>query len=463
MFDSTVTLRFDHLTEHPVGEIKKIQGLVKAASLIDLINVVDLQANPRSAKVGPVTDAIRESIEKTPELFAFKTKGILLGASSYDLLERNRIRIRFEDTSLEGILDGGHNTLAIGLHILTAALDDDRKLKRVKTWSDFRNLWAESSTYIANVQASHKSHPTSTIENSDLSFLVPIELLLPSDPNDSVSVTTFNQSLLDICSARNNNVQLRVEAKANQSGYFDYLKEVLPPEISSHVEWKTNEGGTIKAADIVALAWIPLSVLGELPPDDTGKTVSAPVPQNIYRSKGECVTRFERLMSSDGVTHESGGKSTLINSQVRSALEVAKDIPALFDRIYQRLPDDYNRGGGKFRRITAVKAMNPENSRAQKRTKFTKTPVDTNIPEGFVVPCVYGLKGLMERDPDGNVKWRTDPSAFLERHLPQIVKQVSMFMAPMEFDPQKFGKEQVTYELAVNTVENLFMQDQARQ
>ena len=33
------------------------------------------------------------------------------------------------------------------------------------------------------------------------------------------------------------------------------------PAVSSRIAWKTNDGGDIKAQDIVALAWIPLGLM----------------------------------------------------------------------------------------------------------------------------------------------------------------------------------------------------------
>lgn len=55
--------------------------------------------------------------------FSFKTKGILLVSSRYENLDRDRVRIHFDSRNIEGILDGGHNTLVIGLLILKRALD----------------------------------------------------------------------------------------------------------------------------------------------------------------------------------------------------------------------------------------------------------------------------------------------------------------------------------------------------
>ncbi len=77
------------------------------------MDAATLEANPRTAKVGQITSDIRESIETTPDLFPFKTKGILVASANCKELERRRYHMTFENPAIEGILDGGHNTLAI--------------------------------------------------------------------------------------------------------------------------------------------------------------------------------------------------------------------------------------------------------------------------------------------------------------------------------------------------------------
>ena len=108
--NSTI-IKFEELSEQTVGEITRFIGLVQARHMIPIIDNLNLDANPRSAKTGPVTDDIQESIEiDSPivPLFPFKTKGLLLGSSQYERLERNRIRLIPENPAIEGILDGGH-------------------------------------------------------------------------------------------------------------------------------------------------------------------------------------------------------------------------------------------------------------------------------------------------------------------------------------------------------------------
>ena len=109
--------------ELTIGDMKKISGHVSGYTFASIIDHLGLEANPREAKVGAVTDAIQETIRLTPELLPFKTKGVLLAVSSYEALERNRYRIAPVNQRIEGILDGGHNTLAIGMYILSMALE----------------------------------------------------------------------------------------------------------------------------------------------------------------------------------------------------------------------------------------------------------------------------------------------------------------------------------------------------
>lgn len=443
--NNAVVLKFDQVNEQVTGCIKRIVGFVKIRNLAPLIGAVDLESNPRSSKTGPVTEAILESLDRTPETFPAKTKGILVGTSTFRPRERQRYELTFSEPVLEGILDGGHNALAIGLHILSSAGIDARQVSRVKLWSDFKDLWHAREAEVA--------HAVADLHKHELDIVVPVELLVPANPEEPSAVDDFSASLLDICAARNNNAQLKAETKANQSGYFEALKEMLPAAISSEVEWKTNDGGRVKAADVVALSWIALSML-ELPKDDDGRQVEAPVPQNIYRSKGDCVARFERLMSSPDVTSSDDGqyRRDLKSPQVRSALEVTAKIVELHDYIYEKFPDAYNFNDGKFMRITAVKKMNPPSDR-KKYTKFTRTQVSVAIPDGFVVPLVYGLQALLELDANGCVRWKTDPDAFLRRHMRTVVADHKSAVALLDYDPQKVGKAPEAYRMARSAYE----------
>ncbi|MBL0021415.1 MAG: hypothetical protein IPP23_03325 [Sphingomonadales bacterium] len=165
-----------------------------------LLDAADLEANPRTAKVGQITADIMESIQTTPELFPFKTKGILVASANCRELERRRYHMTFDNPAIEGILDGGHNTLAIGLHILGAAGVEAKEIKKVKTWPELsREAHHDKVKALKGAAASGEGGP--------LDFLVPLEVLIPADSDDELALAEFTSSLFEICAARNNNRQ----------------------------------------------------------------------------------------------------------------------------------------------------------------------------------------------------------------------------------------------------------------
>lgn len=449
MNPDNLIVRYEQVDEQVEGPVRRIIGFVKAKNMLPLFDAADLEANPRSAKAGPVTEAIIESIIETPETFPFKTKGVLVGASDYDALDRRRYALRFENTHIEGILDGGHNMLAIGTHILAIATGTQKIAKKLKRWPDFKEAWEENR---AAVDTLRRMPPEESDGVGPLDFLIPLEILVPSDVEDPEVVQDFNRSLLDICAARNNNVELRLETKANQKGYYGALSDSLPDEIVERVEWKTNDGGDIKVRDLIALAWIPLSVL-DLPKDEEDRPLEAPIPQNIYRNKGECVKLFDRLMSSPAVSKPTNGEYTheLHNEAVRSALRIAGALPELYDRIYQDFPRLYNDGEGKFGRLKIVKMA--KDMRSQPVTHFTNKEVEYSYPDGLIMPLVYGLRALMKKARNGHIAWKVDPNSFLEEHGGAIVKKYRVILDAFNFDPQKIGKNEGSYNLVLDAFE----------
>lgn len=470
-----VIIKFSYPAEQTHNYIKRIVGFVKIKSLIPLIDQLDLDANPRSSKTGAVVTSIDESLSESPDIFPFMTKGILLAATGYQQLERGRYRVVFDDLETEGILDGGHNMLAIGLFILSQAQDraasmndtntpdypSERDIKHVKNWDSFKTLWNSYKNLIAWYQNSlHKEDNIFNPEETPLDTFVPVELLVPTDPDDGICLDSFRMNLLDICAARNNNVQLATSTKANQHGYFDSLKKLLKeanPDLADRVEWKSNAGGDIKPQDIITLCWIPLALLPGIADktirDDSNKPIEAPSPVSLYSGKEIAMSKFERLMSSKDVTEHNNSQGALKNLGVQSALRIAAQIPVLYDYIYANLPASYNHNGGRYGKIKAIEAL--KKSAKAKKTPFGGAIVDCPSPQGFIAPLVYGLQSLMEvKKIDGTdcIVWRNgiNPEEWLSAHLDTIVKRYSNTLTAYNFDPQKVGKAIGSYETAID-------------
>ena len=160
-------------------------------------------------------------------------------------------------------------------------------------------------------------------------------------------VSEFRLALIDICAARNNNAQLTTEAKANQRGFYEEIRKLMPKDLADRVEWKTNEWGSdascpIKVRDIVALAWIPLALLheaGMLPTQtESGSPLNfAVLPQNIYRNKGELSMLFDKLMVHPDVSKQRNGPQyEMHNSAIGSAFEVLAALPSRMTRSSSR-------------------------------------------------------------------------------------------------------------------------------
>lgn len=453
---NSIIIKFEGSSEQIVGGITKIVGLVQARFFVSIIDSLNLEANPRSSKSGVVTDAIQETITNMPSLFPFMSKGVLLASSNYERLERGRIRLEPNNLKIEGILDGGHNTLAIGLFILGQALNYHGKFlsSSTKNWDAFKKIWKENRNI---VESYIKDTQTGETENK-LDFLVPVELLVPRDINDSACVFSFTNNLLEICEARNNNAELQLAAKANQKGYFEDLQELMEsqnPVIANRIEWKTNEGGEIKAQDIIALSWVALNMITPVRDENYNERYLEPIaPNKLYSAKGACLKQFEKLMSSPDVTEiaDDGYHAVLINDEVLSAFKIAVDLPDLYDYIYENFPKCYNANGGHFLAITACKTLNEK--RKVKITPFKGKKIDIMSPDGFIMPLFYGLQALLgKRTVNGKfeIYWTQPPMSFLHDNFNKIVADYMGNLSLCDYDPQKVGKALKIYDDAIKT------------
>ena len=455
-------IRFDQSADQSDGPIKRIVGFVKAQHMLSLFDDATLDANPRSAKANSVTADIIGSLTEAPDLFQFKTKGILLGTSAFTPLQRNRYELDFQNPAYEGLSDGGHNMLGIGIYLLSQVMDP-KEIRKIKLWEDFKRAWDEHGD---EVKAMVKKE-VRALENDELlpekakfMFKVPVELLVPSDPDDAEAVQEFTMALMDICAARNNNAQLTTEAKANQRGFYEEIRARMPEELADRVEWKTNEWDSddarpIKVRDLIALAWIPLSVLNEaglLPKtSEAGTDLNfAVLPQNIYRNKGELSKLFDKLMEHPEVsTPTNGPLHELHNAAIASSFDILADFPALYDKVFIELGDAYNKQtGGKFGKIKAVKI--PKSGTAP--SPYFGDDGDFGVPDGFVLPVVYGLKALLAVK-GGKVVWTTDPFKFLDKNLKSLAGAFKMPIEMAAFDPQKVAKNETSYSFMVGECE----------
>lgn len=453
--------------------IRRVIGLMPAKYIIGLIDELDLEANPRNSRLGPVTAAIQESIsqdERTGKsLFPLKSKGILIAASSYEMVDGDgdRYRLRFEDPATEGILDGGHNTLAIGAFILAEAEravgKPKLKKKDIQIWEDFKQTWcnrrADIDLYLDRIRDDRKGLLDEGV--SLLNFFVPVELLLPASTDDKLCLERFRTSLLEICAARNNNAQLTEGTKGNKEGLFDSFRSLFEekhPDLAGNISWKTNDGGKVESKTLIALAWIPLSLSTWVQGDE--RIVEAPKMTTIYSGKETCLKRYLDLVKDERISISDGAaRKELKDSQVLSALAIATDLPDLFDRIYKLFPGCYR---GSYGKMSTVKKLLKKGDEYQ--TPFYGRRAEKPVPDGFIYPLVCALRAIMKYDSTSNrIVWMTDPRQFVESNeFKNAIGQYSGIIQQLNYDPQKVGKGAYSYSSIEDSVELAYRSQQAR-
>lgn len=423
------------------NHVGRITGLIDAKNFSHLIDVMSINSNPRQPKESSVTNEILRTLERSPERFHFMSKGILVSASSCNILDRSRFRLSFDENEFAhpGILDGGHNTFAIAKYILQSVLSDP-EYRSIKNWESLIETWRQNKEDVKSLF---------TEESIGFGFFIPIEIIYPKNTEDDDLMNKWGDYHRDITHARNNNVQLTSSTQHNHQGYYDYLKDVLPEDLKEKVEWKTNDGGAIKVADIVALSLVLLSKL------DPAKLSGVEIdPVKIYNSKQYCIDTFQKVLDPHG--YKKGSTFVLTDNVVKSALNLLPKLLEAHDRLYQIFPRIYNASGGAFGRIEGVRMFDVEQALTN-RKKYSKKPFSTkyfeydctySYADGFIVPLIIALRELIERSPNGELKWEFDPIEFIENSLNETIKMYSSIIKFSDYNPQKIGKDAGSYEIA---------------
>lgn len=425
---NNVILKLEHsnvpFTSKENVKINKIVSSISPSTLIRLVNFADNKINPRTASVNAITTSIYETLDKSPELFWYKTKGILIATINCQLLERNRIRISFDQPIYEGIMDGGHNTFAIARFIV-----DKLYGVKFKKWDECKTFWFKHYEDILERFNAVETEPR-------FKFSIPVEILYPNEKVGSLE--EYYDAIAEICSARNNNIQLKETAKGNQVGCYDFLKDCLR---NYSIIWKTGDAGSIKSEDVIAMADIPFYFLQEkgLFPDD-GK-IKKFNRVNLYSQKGQCISFFNEVIKHPRFSKEEKGKYILESPLIKSALKMTEDIMKLFDELYINFPYLYNKNNGSFGRIVEVK-----NRKSRVRFNTTDRDCEYFYPDGYIYPLISGVVRLMEYDEaTETIKWKINPSSDLFNVDDLNIMKYTGWIKQLDYNPQKVGKTSLMY------------------
>ncbi len=430
-------------------EVKRIAGFINKDAFIKLQSVLSIESNPRQPKQSPVTNEIHESLDNSSEFFHLLTKGILYSALECNAFDRGRFQVSFEENNYAatGILDGGHNTFAIGKYLLSHVLSE-KELKTIKNWESYVKKWDK---YILDLE-------DRLDEITD--FLIPVEFIVPADQSEG-SLFRWSSLISDITHARNNNLQLTDTTKANFQGVYDEIKKHLPEDLNENIEWKTNDGGKIKAQNIVSFLLISLY---KIPKDVLRYDLNDTDLIKVYSGKGQCVKLVHNIMEKNGDFERS--KFQLNNPVIKTAMQFLPQIIEIYDELYCTIPDAYNKSGGAFGRIESVRIYDPKQygskprySKSKFKSKFFGKETEYDVPEGFIIPLLVSVCSLMRyNEEEKNLEWIVEnPVKYFIQNLSDIMLPLSAYIKAYNYDPQKVGKSVDVYKLIIRELETVLI------
>lgn len=441
-----LSLHFYMYSEQQIGSFSLISGLVKIRDVYKLFDAVDLEANPRFAKINSVTRDIVESIEKHSDLFPIMTNGILLSSTDHKMQERGRVKLSFRDPQVEGVLNGGHNLLAVGSLILEQATG--KRMRSGLNWLQAREILHENAMEIKDY-----------LEDQGNEYMwgrmLPCELIVPVDTTD-IGLSRFRDQIPLVQAARNNNNQLSRQTFANHEGLFDEMREMVDEELRSKIQWKQNDDGGIDVRELIAMCWMPISKIDKDFLDDQGKRITPPTAVQSYSSKGVVFKGFVEVSKSKSVSTKSDGKYDIHDPVFLSALEIGVRLPALFEQVQKLIPTIYNSTGSRFGGLRTVEAALKKGKK--QKTKFYGEELDVPVDDGFVWPLFYSLRELIVEDSDGTLRWITDPHDFIAEHSEAYGPTLKDGIQTVGGDPGAVGKMSPLYGSFINLTEKLILQ-----
>ena len=457
---SKVILRLRHLNHEDTSPIDRLKGYVSAVELAKLFNHCTLAANPRLPAMNKVVREMLGCFEADPNNFRYCNNGILVAASFADLgLDRDRVELVFDPLddreSPRGILNGGHTTFASLVFLIQTAADrHDRKQPKIKDWNDLKEAWhnwRDEAMEIAKTLS------------EDQQFDVPIEVLFPTK---GMKTTDFDEHIMTIADARNNNCQLTDETKAHFVGMFEELKAAMPAGVSDRVEWRTNTpGADIGAKDVIALACIPLveaaaHIADQDSLNDFPKTLDL---KAVVDGPKRCSTYYQRLYRS---VSESKGNRRVIRKEhhklIGSAIECTKQIIECYDWLECNFPQHYIDADGKFYGLENIGRKPRKNKKGKKPlSKFLRNEMREKYSDAMFVPILVSLRSLLVVE-DGNLVWRTCPADFLKRNLQQVMGMYKSTFADNGYKARELARSNTSYELVSGMFDMIINLEQAQ-
>ena len=473
------------------SKLQKVIGLLSAKELAKMMDGITLKPNPRSPNVNKITKAIARTLETDPELLQYKTKGILAYG---DIISRSGrvFDFDFSTPSYGGILDGGHNFLAIVRTMIIDAVrhkysslkKEDKRIRKdaekIRSLRDLMQKWQTYGACVKELVESLSALPTKARKQDKVarkfSFLLPIEIIAPCQGTSEKDV---KEIIHEISVARNNNVQLKEVAIAQHKGSYELLKHILPEEVNTKVQWKSGENQCpIAPTKVVPLALLPLKKLEEVGilsklakaihainegDEDAEEAPFPPVKlMSMYTSTAGCISIYSQVIDAVANLKESGGDAEGIVDSVVESMSVIGELPRVWDTIEWKFEEFFSLAvSGNEKKYSELPCNNKGPAKSETPTKFFTHQIPKGkyvCRAGFATPLFMSMcSALMAYNVESkSVQWVVSSEKLINeltypsKYFKSMMRDYVSLIRTVDYDPSKFGKAPMPYEALNN-------------
>lgn len=354
-----------------------------------------LAVNPREQKL--TTDVARDianSLHSNKKNFHVLNRGILLSADevSFDNKEK-KATVKFTDSKLHGIVDGGHTY---------------RQILKYQEDSD--------SIYEKYVQ---------------------------------VEVITSFESIEELAEARNNSVAVDDKSIEELRGTFEPIKHIIENQriqdekYFERISFRQNEfwgnkdiNNIIDVREIVAI----INMFNPLLYD----SMSSLHPIQSYTGKAASLNKFLKI-SPPGVKEEDPEYRKAI---IEKMSKIIPDIFALWDEIetnFAKVSKELNK------RYGSKPYSNYGKDNVKKVSMFSNQEMEYTIPKGIMYPVLGAFRALV-CEKNGKYDWFISPFDVWDEKKEQIVTSVLESSAQFGNSPDKLGKATLLWDSLFNII-----------
>jgi len=247
-------------------------------------------------------------------------------------------------------------------------------------------------------------------ENVEFDQFVKIEIL-----------TGVESFFTDLAEARNTSTQVQDKSLDELRDKFKEIKDAIAKTpYADKVAYRENEPSDQKPIDIRDLVSYLTCFNIDLYGDDQQ-------PVSAFSSKKKCLDDFRDNQDS-----------------FKKLMPIAHDIFKLRDYIQLNMPQFHNEAGGKFGKLRAVETGRDTGKKWP--LHFMDEDTDINVPYAYVFPILGALRVLVEKNGDGDFKWKKDPFKFFDEVGPRLVESMVEKIKQVS-NPNAVGKDKNLWKL----------------